>query len=319
MKYKDYYQILGVARDAGADDIKKAYRRLARKYHPDVSKEPNAEERFKEVSEAYETLNDAAKRAAYDRLGQHRPGEDFRPPPGWAEQFAQGMGGGGFGGFTEELDLSDLFGDLFGGGARGGGRQRGFRMPGQDLETDVRLTLEEAARGTEINLDVSVPEYDAQGMPRRTPKIITVRVPKGVTDGQKLRVPGKGGPGVHGGPAGALYLNIHLRPHPLFKPDGHDLYLDVPVTPAEAVLGASVEVPTLDGRVRLRIAPGAQSGQKLRLTDKGLPKPGGGTGDLYAVLQIVAPPSSSARERELYEELTRVSNFNPRPHFDKGS
>jgi curved DNA-binding protein len=320
MKYKDYYETLGVPRDASADDIKKAYRRLARKYHPDVSKEKNAEERFKEVSEAYETLNDTDKRAAYDRLGRHRPGEEFRPPPGWADQFGQGFrGAGGFGGYTEEVDLSDLFGDLFGSGARRGGargRERGFAMPGQDLEAEVQITLEDAALGTEVHLDVGVPEYDAQGMPRRIPKTITVRIPKGVTDGQKLRVPGKGGAGANGGPSGALYLNIRLRPHRLFKPDGHDLYLDVPITPSEAVHGTNIEVPTVGGRVRLKITPGARSGQKLRLAEKGLPKPGGGAGDLYAVLQITVPESPSARERALYEELAQVSTFNPRRHFE---
>lgn len=312
MKYKDYYQILGVGRDASSDDVKKAYRRLARKYHPDVSKEANAEERFKEVGEAYETLNDPEKRAAYDRLGQHRPGEDFRPPPGWTEQFAQGFGGGsGFGGYTEEVDLSDLFGDLFGGGARHGGRRPGFRTPGQDVEAEVSITLEEAARGTEVSL--TLPQYDTPG----TPRSVTVRIPTGATDGQKLRVPGKGAPGSGGGPAGALYLHIRLRPHRLFRPEGHDLYLDVPITPPEAALGATVEAPTLSGKVRLRIAPGSRSGQKLRLADKGLPKPGGAHGDLYAVLQIVVPESLTERERALYEELAQMSSFNPRRHFEE--
>ncbi len=315
MKYKDYYQILGVPRDATEEDIKKAYRKLARKYHPDVSKEPNAEERFKEIGEAYEVLKDKDKRAAYDRLGQYRPGEDFRPPPEWAEQFARGFGGRGFGGsFGEELDLSDLFGDLFGFGRRRGAS--GFAAPGQDYEAVVHLTLEEAARGTEVSLDLNVPAYDTDGMPRRAPKTVKVRIPKGVTDGQKLRVPGKGGPGVNGGPPGALYLDIKLRPHPLFQPNGHDLYLEVPITPWEAVLGTTVEVPTLEGKVRLKIAPGARAGQKLRLAGKGLPKPGQGQGDLYAVLQIVTPSAVTARERELYEELGRLSRFNPRAHFE---
>jgi curved DNA-binding protein len=316
MKFKDYYQILGVARDAAEDDIKKSYRKLARKYHPDVSKEKNAEEKFKEVSEAYEVLRDKEKRAAYDRLGTHRPGEDFRPPPDWAEQFTRGYGAGGFGASGEGIDFADLFGDLFGVGR--GARGRGsFAMPGQDYEAIVHVTLEEAARGTEVNLDLNVPEYDADGMPRRVPKTIKVRIPRGVTDGQKMRVPGKGGPGVNGGPPGALYLDIKLRPHPLFQPNGHDLYLDVPVTPWEATLGTSIEVPTLDGKVRLKISAGATAGQRLRLAGKGLPKPGGGHGDLYAVLQIVTPSSIGTRERELYEELGRVSSFNPRSHFDR--
>jgi curved DNA-binding protein len=164
---------------------------------------------------------------------------------------------------------------------------------------------------------LNVPEYDAEGMPRRAPKTITVRIPKGATDGQKLRVPGKGGPGVNGGPAGALYIDIKLRPHPLFQPSGHDLYLEVPVTPWEATLGTSIEAPTLDGKVRLQIAAGATAGQKLRLAGKGLPKPGGGHGDLYAVVQVVTPSEVNARERALYEELGRISSFNPRSHFDR--
>lgn len=317
MKYKDYYQILGIPRSAAEDDVKNAYRKLARKFHPDVSKEPNAEERFKEIGEAYEVLKDKEKRAAYDRLGQYRPGEDFRPPPDWAEQFTHGFAGRGFGGgFTEEVDLSDLFGDLFG-ARRARGRRAGFARPGQDYEAIVHLTLEEAARGTEVSLDLNVPEYDSEGMPRRAPKTIKVRIPKGVTDGQKLRVPGKGGPGINGGPPGALYLDIKLRPHPLFQPSGHDLYLEVPITPWEATLGTSVEVPTLEGKVRLKISPGARAGQKLRLSGKGLSKPNGGHGDLYAVLQVVTPSTLTPRERALYEELGQISTFNPRGHFDR--
>ncbi|MFL6623949.1 MAG: DnaJ C-terminal domain-containing protein [Sulfurifustaceae bacterium] len=320
MKYKDYYQTLGVPRGASEAEIKKAYRKLAHKFHPDVSKEPNAEERFKEINEAYEVLKDKEKRAAYDRLGQHRPGEDFRPPPDWAEQFSRGFGRGGFGagagGFAEEVDLSDLFSDLFG-AARGGRSRGGFAAPGQDYEAVVELSLEDAARGTEVSLNLNVAEYDAEGMPRRTPKTITVRIPKGATDGQKLRVPGKGGPGVNGGPPGALYLEIRLRPHPLFRPSGHDLYLDVPVTPSEAALGTTLEVPTLAGRVRLKIPAGAGSSQKLRLAGKGLPKPDGGHGDLYAVLQVVTPSRLSAKERELYEDLARASTFDPRIHFER--
>lgn len=320
MKYKDYYQILGVSRGASDEDIKKAYRRLAHKFHPDVSKEPHAEERFKEIGEAYEVLKDREKRAAYDRLGAHRPGEDFRPPPDWAEQFARGFGrgGGGTGGYAEEVDLSDLFGDLFGARAAPGGRRRGnFARTGEDYEASVALSLEDAARGTEVSLDLNMPEYDDEGMPRHKPKTIKVRIPKGVTDGQKLRVPGKGGPGTNGGPAGSLYLEIKLRPHALFQPSGHDLYLEVPITPSEAALGTSIEAPTLEGRVRLKIASGAQSGQKLRLAGKGLPRPDGGAGDLYAVLQIVTPASLTTQERELYEQLGRISTLNPRSHFER--
>lgn len=312
MKYKDYYAILGLERGASDDDIRKAYRKLARKYHPDVSKEANAEERFKEIGEAYETLKDPQKRAAYDQLGRYRPGEDFRPPPGWESRF------GGFG-FEDVVDLSDLFAQ-FGAGPRAGGRARGggargFAMPGQDYEVTAHVTLEDAAHGTEIAVDVSAPERGADGILRRVPKTIRVRVPKGATDGQRMRVPGKGGAGIGGGPAGDLYINIRLLPHPLFKVAGHDLYLDLPVTPSEAVLGASVEVPTLSGRVRVQVRPGSRAGQRLRLADKGLPRPGSGHGDLYCVLQIVTPAALSEREKSLYEELAKLSTFNPRGHF----
>lgn len=314
MKYKDYYTILGLERSASADEIKKAYRKLARKYHPDVSKESNAEEQFKEVQEAYEVLKDPEKRKAYDQLGSHRPGQEFRPPPEWEQQFA-----GARGGFSQygDIDFGDLFAELFVGrpGPRRG-RGASFAAPGQDYEVSVQLSLEEASRGTEVNLELSVPEYGADGSLRRVPKAVQVRVPKGVTDGQRMRVPGKGGPGVNGGRNGDLYLNISLRSHPMFKPSGHDLYLELPVTPWEAALGTTVEVPTLDGKVRLKIASASRAGQKLRLAGRGLPQPSGGAGDLYAVLQIVTPPVISEREKALFEELARVSQFDPRSHFD---
>jgi curved DNA-binding protein len=315
VKYKDYYATLGVARDASADDIKKSYRKLARKYHPDVSKEKDAEEKFKEVQVAYDTLSDPEKRAAYDQLGQHRPGEDFRPPPGWEQQFRFEQGN------LDDFDLADLF-EHFGGGAfRGqGARARrggagGFVMPGQDYEVTAHLTLDELYRGAEVSLDVSAPERTPDGALHRVPKTVRIRVPKGATDGERLRVPGKGGPGVGGGPAGDLYLNIALRPHPLYKVSGHDLYLELPVTPWEAVLGAEVEVPTLDGRVKVSVRPGSRAGQKLRLAAKGLPKPREGHGDLYCVLQVVTPSVLSDREKQLYEELGRISGFNPRGHL----
>jgi len=309
VKYKDYYEILGVPRTASEDDIRKAYRKLARKYHPDVSKEKNAEERFKEIGEAYETLKDKEKRAAYDQLGQYRPGQEFRPPPGWENQF------GGFS-FEDVGDLSDLFAQFGGGSRRGRARgARGFSMPGQDYEVTAHVTLEDAARGTELAVDLSAPEPGPDGTLRRVPKKIRVRVPKGATDGQRLRVPGKGGAGIGGGPPGDLYINVALMPHKLYKVVDHDLYLDLPVTPSEAVLGAEVEVPTLAGRVRVNVRPGSRAGQKLRLTGKGLPLPGGGNGDLYCVLQIVTPSVVSEREKTLYDELAKLSSFNPRGHF----
>jgi curved DNA-binding protein len=316
MKYKDYYAILGVPRDASADDVKKAYRKLAKQYHPDVSKEKNAEERFKEINEAHQTLSDAEKRAAYDQLGQYRPGEEIRPPPGWGREFRFEQGN--FDGF---MDLSDLFEHLgaagFGRSAGRGGRAggRGFAARGQDYEVTAHLTLEEVFRGAELNLDLSAPEMGPDGEVRRVPKTIHVRVPKGATDGQRLRVPGKGGPGAGGGPPGDLHLNIVLRPHPLYKVQEHDLYLELPVTPWEAVLGAAIEVPTLDGRVKVSVRPGSRAGQKLRLAGKGLPKPKGGAGDLYCVLQIAMPAVVSDREKQLYEELGQLATFNPRGHL----
>ena len=314
MKYKDYYAVLGVERGASAEDIKKAYRKLARKYHPDVSKEPGAEERFKEVGEAYETLQDPKKRAAYDQLGRFRPGEDFNVPPDWGQRF----GGGQDFGSSTEFDLSELFERFgMGGGARARGARAGGAMPGQDFEVDAHITLEDAFRGSEIALELAVPERDADGSMRRVPKTIRVRVPKGATQGQRLRVPGKGALGTRGGAAGDLYLNIALRAHPLFKVDGHDLILDLPITPWEAVLGADVEVPTMEGAVRVSIRPNAKRGQKLRLAGKGLPAGGsqGRAGDLYCIISVVTPGHPSDREKALYRELAAASTFDPRGHF----
>ena len=302
MKYKDYYKILGVERKAGDEEIKKAYRKLARKYHPDVSKEANAKEKFQEVSEAYETLRDKEKRAAYDSLGSgFRPGQDFRPPPDWFDRYG---GGGGAGNTSEDLhgvDLGELFESmgLFG---RAGRRSR-KSFAGEDYEVPVRLTLEEAARGTERTV-----QLDGRGF--------TARIPRGATDGQRLRLKGKGGPGMNGGPPGDLYLQIALEPHPLYRAHGHDLELEVPLAPWEAALGAQIEVPTLDGRVQMKVPAGSKAGQKLRLAGRGLPQPGGGAGDLYAVLSIAVPGTLTEREKELYEALRGASRFNPRLKFD---
>jgi curved DNA-binding protein len=313
MKYKDYYKILGVERGASDEEIKKAYRKLARKYHPDVSKEKDAEEKFKEMSEAYEVLKDAEKRKAYDTMGSYQPGQDFRPPPDWEQQFR----GGDAGGFQDigDGDLFDFLSGLGRGGFRGGRAGGTFRMPGQDYEIAAHLSVEEVARGIELEVPLTVTEAGEDGQLRRTTKTIKVRIPKGATDGQRLRVPGKGGPGHGGVPNGDLYVNIQLRPHDLFRVSGHDLYLEVPVAPWEAALGAEVQIPTLDGRVTLKVPAGSRAGQKLRVRGKGLPKPGGGEGDLYAVLQIVTPSVLSDREKELYRELEKVSSFNPRAHF----
>jgi curved DNA-binding protein len=295
MKYKDYYKILGLQRGASEDEVKKAYRKLARKYHPDVSKEANAKERFQEVSEAYETLRDKEKRAAYDSLGSFRPGQDFRPPPDWFDRFGAGR--------TEDLrgvDLSELF-ESMGIFGRAGRRSRGA-FPGEDYEVAVRLTLEEAFRGAERSVQLDGRSF-------------TARIPRGATDGQRLRLRGKGGPGVNGGPAGDLYLQIALEPHPLYRASGHDLEIEVPLAPWEAALGAQVEVPTLEGRVTMKVPAGSRTGQKLRLAGKGLPKPGGGAGDLYAALTIAVPATLTEREKALYEELRQSSRFDPRARF----
>ncbi|HVC29241.1 MAG TPA: DnaJ C-terminal domain-containing protein [Gammaproteobacteria bacterium] len=309
MKYKDYYTVLGVVRTAGAAEIKSAYRKLARKYHPDVSKEKDAEERFKDIAEAYQTLKDPEKRAAYDQLGKQRPGEEFKPPPDWQQRYSDTQ-------FSfDDIDLADLFAGL-----RGGGTRRAHApMAGQDYEAVVHLTLEQAFHGTQVNVDLSMPEYDAQGVMHRVPQVFNARIPKGVTDGQRMRVPGKGGAGINGGRAGDLYLTIALHPHPLFRISGHDLYLDLPLAPWEAVLGTSIEVPTPAGQVRLKVPAGTRAGQQLRLPKRGLPKPSTGAGDLYAIVQIVVPSEPSEEERALFTQLAAASQFNPRGHFNQES
>src|SRR3954470_10009460 len=301
MKYKDYYKILGVERTASEDEVKKAYRKLARKYHPDVSKEANAKEKFQDVSEAYETLRDKEKRAAYDSLGSHRPGQDFRPPPDWFDRFGAGRQED-----LRDIDLSDLFEQMgiFGraGARRRGGFGRNVAMPGEDYEMPARITLEEAARGAER-------EFQLDG------RTLRARIPKGAVDGQRLRLRGKGGPGMNGGASGDLYLQITLEPHPLYRARGHDLEIEVPITPWDAALGAQVDVPTLEGGISMKVPSGSKGGQKLRLAGKGLPKPGSGAGDLYANLEVVVPSTLTEREKKLYEELRDASRFNPRSRF----
>lgn len=293
MKYKDYYQILGVARDASKEEIKKAYRRLARKFHPDVSSEASAEEKFKEVNEANEILSDAEKRAAYDQLGSYRPGQDFRPPPGW--------GGAG-------TDFSDLFSQLFGGHKQAGRRHGGAGMPpGQNVEASLTLTLEEAFQGVEKHLSLSA----EQGT-----RDVKLRVPPGALPGKRLRVPGKGQRSPYGGAAGDLYLVIQIAPHPRYRLEGRDIFLDTPISPWEAALGTSITVPTLNGNVRVKVPAGSRSGHKLRLSGRGMPS-ADGAGNFYVQLQVVLPTSLSDAERALYEQLAGLSDFNPRPDFPK--
>ena len=319
MKYKDYYAALGVERDASEDAIKKAYRKLARKFHPDVSKDPQGEAKFKDLAEAYQTLKDKDKRAAYDRLGSHQPGEDFSPSRDWAQEFNAQFNDGNAS--PDGIDLADLFASFARHGGRGGGDGgdgRGNRatMPlrGEDFEVVSKISLDDAFNGTRVTLSLAVPTIGADGRTHRETRSIEARIAKGASNGQRLRLRGQGGKGRNGGADGDLYLNITLQPHPIYRVDGHDLYVDLPLTPWEAALGASVEVPTMAGAVNLKVAPGAISGQHLRLAGRGLPKPGDAlsNGDQFAIVKIVVPTVLSARERTLFESLATESTFNPR-------
>ena len=308
MKYKDYYAALGLERSASADDIKKAYRRLAHKYHPDISQDPEGEARFKEIQEAYAALKTPEKREAYDQLGRRPAGERFDPPPDWAKEF------GGAGNFAD-VELADLLAAFA--ARRGGGQQHRRPQRGKDVEASAAVTLEQVHDGAEIDIRLNLPEQDAQGLLHHVPRTFRVRIPGGAADGQRLRLAGKGGPGSHGGPAGDLYVVMKVSPHPFFRVSGRDLYLDLPLTPSEAVLGGTVEVPTLRGRVELNIAPGTAAGRQLRLAKRGLPGAKGEYGDLYAVTRIDVPKSPGERERALYAELAQASKFDPRAHFPR--
>jgi curved DNA-binding protein len=313
MKYKDYYQTLGLDRNASAEDIKKAYRKLAHEYHPDVSKDPKGEEKFKDIAEAYATLKDPEKRQEYDNLGRRPAGENFTPPPDWQQHF-----GGGASSF-DDVDLADIL-SAFTSARRGNGRARGgFPSPGQDYEVTAPVSLEQVFNGGEIDVPVELPEYDERGLLHRVPRTFRVKVPKGAADGHRLRLAGKGGQGRNGGKPGDLYVALNVVPHPLYRVSGRDLYVDLPLTPWEAVLGAAVQIPTLGGTVELNIKPGTTAGQKLRLARRGLPQSDGSVGDLYAVTHIEVPKTVSERERELYEQLAAVSDFNPRRHFTSGA
>ena len=303
VEYKDYYQIMGVARDASADDIKRAYRRLARKFHPDVSKEKDAEARFKEIGEAYEVLHDPEKRAAYDALGTRKPGEEFRPPPDW--QFDHGPE-------TDSSVHSDFFEQLFGGLGRGG--RASFRGRGSDTEGQVEVTLEEAFRGAERRLSLQRVAVGERGRAQPTTQQIDVRIPAGVVDGQRIRVASQGQPGVGGGPAGDLFLEVRLLPHRWFRAAGRDIWLDLPVTPWEAALGETVRVPTLGGRVDLKLPKGSQTDRQLRLRGRGLP--GNPAGDQLVVLKIMTPPPRDSAGEALYKQMADTLAMNPRQDME---
>ncbi|SFH64156.1 curved DNA-binding protein [Collimonas sp. OK307] len=309
MKFKDYYSALGVERDASAAEIKQAYRKLAHKYHPDVSKDPAGEEKFKDIAEAYSTLKDSEKRAAYDQLGSHHEGENVEPPHSWQQGFA--AGGATFG----DVDMADILAAFaasrHGGGA--GARTRPTR--GEDFEVNAPITLEQIYEGGETDVRLSMPEYDEHGTLHRVPRTYRVKIPKGAEDGQRLRLSGKGGQGLDGGKHGDLYVVMKVIPHPLYRVSGNDLYLDLPLTPWEAVLGAAVQVPTLGGKVELTIPAGTAANRQFRLAKRGLPSAKGEQGNLYAVVRIEVPPAATARERELFEQLAAESKFNPRQHL----
>jgi curved DNA-binding protein len=320
MEYRDYYKILGVARTATAEDIKKSYRRLARKYHPDVSKEKDAEEKFKELQEAYEVLKDPEKRAAYDQLGSGwKSGQQFRPPPDWASGFEFSGGsrspGAGRSHVFEEGGFSDFFSSLFGGGSpfgAAGQRQQG----GRDHHARIDIDLEEAFGGGTRTLDLKRPEVKADGTLELRSHTVRVSIPAGVADGQLIRLAGQGEAAPGAGRAGDLYLEVHVRPHRLYQLDGRDVVLTLPVAPWEAALGATVTVPTLGGTVEMQVPPGAQSGQKLRLRGRGLP--GQPPGDEYVQLKIVLPPAASPEARALYETMrAKLAGFDPRADLNR--
>ena len=330
MKYLDYYAVLGVPRDASADDVKKAFRKLARQYHPDVNKSPGAEARFKEINEANEVLSDPEKRKRYDALGANwKTGQDFTPPPGWGGFEGASSGPGGirfeFGGGPGGGDFSDFFSSLFGdlGGAARGARGRRAGNPfagfggfgggeepergGRDFEADLALSLEDLLSREPKSVTLQVPVARPDGSIAQTAKTFHVRIPPGATDGTRIRLSGQGADG------GNLYLNLRVAPHPVFQVHGHDLDQTLPIAPWEAALGAKIRIPTLEGPAVLAIPPGTPSGARLRLAGKGLPDKRGVRGDVFVAVRIVVPAPPTAREKALFEQLAKESTFQPRP------
>jgi curved DNA-binding protein len=302
--YKDYYQTLGVEKTASAEDIKKAYRKLVRKHHPDVSKASDADKKTKEINEAYGVLGDAEKRAAYDELGRgQRPGQPFHPPPDWGSSYDFAGGDG-----------SDFFADLF---AHVGRRARGasqphFQMRGDDIHTAIGIDLADAYHGATRTVTLRVPEADRQGRVVTRERSLDVRIPKGVVPGQQLRLAGQGHPGSGGAGPGDLFLEIQLHADARYRVEGRHVFANVPVAPWEAALGASIDVPTPSGQVQVNVPAGSQSGRKLRLKGRGIP--GSTPGDLYLILDVVLPPATSDKARDLYKTMAREMAFNPRAH-----
>lgn len=308
MEYKDYYAVLGVDRKATQDEIKRAYRKLARKYHPDVSKEADAEQKFKDLGEAYEVLKDPEKRIAYDQLGSNwNAQQGFRPPPDWDAGFEFH---GSPRGSASQHDFSDFFESLFGQARRPGGSSRGFHMQGEDHHAKILVDLEDSYNGASRSISLQMPEVTADGHVVSRKRTLKVNIPKGIRQGQQIRLSGQGAKGHGSGGAGDLYLEIEFNPHRFFRVEGADVYLDLPVAPWEAALGASVKVPTPSGAIDLKIPANSKAGKKLRLKGRGIPSKT--PGDLYVVLQIALPPANDEKSRELYRRMQEEIKFDPR-------
>lgn len=310
MEYKDYYQILGIERDATQDQVKQAYRRLARKYHPDISKEKNAEAKFKDAGEAYEVLKDPEKRAAYDKFGANwRNGDHFEPPPNWDAGF-EFRGAGYTGG--DATGFSDFFESLFGQStASSARRQPHFRMQGEDQHAKIMISLADAFHGGKQAITLTRPVVDSNGHVSTSPHTLHVAIPQGIIEGQRIRLEGQGSQGYGGSPPGDLYLEIAFYPDRLFRPEKRDIHLSVPITPWEASLGATITVPTLGGNVQLKTPPGSQSGKKLRLKGKGLCA-GPHKGDQIVTLEIIVPEAVTEEQKKLYKTMAEIMPFNPR-------